>query len=127
MPNIYLPPTICIPSALEISSISNSNPMVITAIADSDQMNTYIPGQLIKLFVPVVYGMIQANNRTAQIIAVNGTSISVAIDSTQFDTFIMPAPNTEQPASLAPSGSRNLPYSNSTNLIAFQSSSNTGN
>lgn len=125
--NVYLPPVIQIPSSLEITAISNSNPMVITVSAmPANQVNTYIPGMLIKLTIPVNYGMWQAQGLKPQITAVTGNNLTVNVDSSQFDPFVVP-PSGEQPASLAPSGSRNLAYSNSTSQIGFQSLNNIGN
>lgn len=89
--------------------------------------NTYIPRMLVKLTVPPDYGMTQADELTAEIVSINGLNLSVAIDSTKFDVFVTPTVNQEKPASLAPAGSRNLQYSNSTNLVPFQSLGNIGN
>ena len=127
--NQYLPAVIAIPSALEITAISLSAPMVISTTMNSDQVNTYIPGQLIKLLIPNSFGMWQANNKIATVTAVSGSNITVNIDSSQFDAFVVPAITAEQPASLASSGSRNLQYNNFTNQVAFQNSTNnfTGN
>lgn len=127
MANQYLPPTIAIPSALEITAISQSNPMVVTISANSDQFNTYIPGQLVKLMIPHSYGMQQASGLTRQITAVNGSQISLNIDSSGFDPFVIPASTAEQPASLSPAGSRNLLFNNQTGQVPFQSLNNTGN
>jgi hypothetical protein len=124
--NTYLPPVIQIPSCLEITAISQSNPMVITTSTNSDQSNTYIAGQNIKLIIPATWGMWQANQKTAQIVSVNSNQLSVNIDSTQFDAFANPNDGSG-PASLAPSGSKNLQYSNISNQVAFQSLNNIGN
>lgn len=125
--NTYLPPVIQIPSSLEITSITQSNPMVITTSMNPDQVNTYIPGQLVKLNIPVTYGMWQANGLTLSITSANPPQLTLAVDSSQFDSFVIPATGTQQPASLAPSGSRNLQYNNSTNQVPFQSLNNIGN
>ena len=123
--NTFLPPTPVIPGFLFITNITTSNPMVITVI-DSVE-NTYIVNQCIHLCIPSSYGMVQANQLTGQIIAINGLNFSVDIDSTSFDPFISPATFQQKPASLAPAGSRNLEYSNFTNKVAFQSLNNRGN
>lgn len=126
--NTYLPGVIFIPSSLTITAITQSFPMVITVSVDPiTEANTYIAGMLIRLNIPITYGMSQANRLTPEILAVNGNNISVAIDSTNFDPFSIPSPATEGPATIAPSGSRNLQYSNQTNKIAFQPLNNTGN
>lgn len=101
--------------------------MVLTVSAmPANQVNTYIAGMLIKLTIPVNYGMWQANGLKPTITAVSGNNISVNVDSTQFDPFVVP-PSGEQPASLAPTGSRNLQYGNTTNQVGFQSLNNVGN
>lgn len=125
--NQYLPPVIAIPSALQITNMTQSFPMVITTSNNTDQENTYQAKQLIKLFIPRGYGMFQANGAICEILSVNGDDIAVNIDSTNFDAFITPPPNTEQPASLSPSGSRNLEFNNFSRLVPFQSLNNNGN
>lgn len=124
--NFLLPPVIQIPSCLEITAISQSFPMIITTSTNSDQSNTYIAGQNIKLLIPATWGMQQANTKTATIVSVNSNLLSVNIDSTLFDAFSNPNDGTG-PASLAPSGSKNLPFSNNTGQISFQSLNNKGN
>ena len=124
--NTYLPPVIAIPSALEITAITNTNPMVITTTMNSDQVNTYIPGQVVKLNIPQTYGMWQANGISAPILQVNGPYITVNINSINFDPFFIPNDGSG-PASLSPSGSQNLQFSNSTNQVGFQSLNNIGN
>jgi len=126
--NQYLPGTIQIPSSLNITAITNAYPMVVTAIVNPiTESNSYIVGQVVRLTVPRSYGMFQANNLQGQILAINSLNFSLDIDSRQFDVFAVPSGNVEQPASLAPSGSRNLQYNNSTNSVPFQSLNNRGN
>lgn len=127
MPNQYLPPVIAIPSALEITAITQSNQMVVTTTMNSDQVNTYIVGQLVKLNVPYSYGMFQANGLFGTIVAVNAPQLTLNINSSMFDPFVVPASTATQPASLAPAGSRNLQYNNGTDLVPFQSLNNIGN
>ena len=125
--NPYLAPVIQIPSALEITAISQSNPMVVTVSSNTDQSNTYIPGQNVRLNVPQSYGMWQANGRTGTITAVNGNQITLNIYSANFDPFVIPAGSAAIGASLGPSGSKNLQYNNTTTQVGFQSLNNQGN
>jgi hypothetical protein len=125
--NTVLPPVIAIPSALEITAITQANPMVVTVSGNSDQSNTYIAGQVVLLTVPVTYGMYQANGLKGQILSVNGSQLTLGINSLGFDPFVVPAPGQQQPASIAPYGSRNLEFNNLTNQIGFQSLDNVGN
>lgn len=125
--NVYLPGTIQIPSALEITAITNANPMVITISVDAvTASNTYQAGQLVRLNIPYEYGMFQANGQVGQVIDVIGSNITVDIDSTHYDIFSIPGGG-EQPASLAPAGSKNLQYNNTTRQVPFQSLNNIGN
>lgn len=127
MPNIYLPGVIQIPSALTITAISQTSPMQITFTVPSTGANTYIPGQSVKLNVPQSYGMFQANGLVGQILSVSLTSMILNINSSGFDPFVVPAASAEQPATLVPSGSRNLQYDNTTGQVPFQSLNNIGN
>lgn len=104
--------------------------MVITvAIGNSStEANTYIVGQNVRMTVPVTYGMFQANGLVGTITAISGSNFTLNIDSSGFDAFVAPSGVTvQQPASIAPFGSRNLQYSNLTNNVAFQSYDNIGN
>jgi hypothetical protein len=129
LPNIYLPPVIQIPSSLLITNITRSLPMIVSVQIGNTttEANTYIVGMAIRLFVPISYGMYQANNLVGTIIAINGNDFSINIDSTNFDNFVIPSGIAVTPASISPSGSRNLEYNNNTDWVPFQSLNNIGN
>jgi len=127
MPNQYLPPVIAIPSMLLIIGISNSSPMIITFTIPLDSANYYHINQKVKLTVPITWGMFQANGLIGKILAVDSTTITLNIDSSLFDIFIYNPTSKEAPASLAPSGSQNLEYDNTTDKVPFQSLNNIGN
>lgn len=129
MPNNYLRPVIQIPSSLQITAITQTAPMIITVeIANpTTEANTYIVGMAVRLMVPVTYKMIQANNLIGTIIGISGNNFTLNLDSSGFDAFVVPSGNVEQPATIAPNGSRNLQYNNQTNEVPFQSLNNIGN
>lgn len=129
MANQYLRPVIQIPSSLLITNITQSTPMIVSVDIGNPttEANTYIVGMAIRLFVPVSYGMYQANNLVGTITAINGLNFTLNLDSSLFDPFVIPSGNVEQPATIAPNGSRNLQYNNSTDLVPFQSLNNIGN
>jgi|SRR5271166_1840037 len=130
MPNQLLTPVIQIPSALNITAITQSLPMVITVTPGNGatQVNDYIVGMAVRLNVPQSYGMFQANNLVGTITAISGSNFTLNLDSSQFDPFVAPMGNAEQPATIAPNGSRNLQYTNGTSLnVPFQSFNNIGN
>ena len=130
MTNQYLKPVIQIPSSLQITNITQSAPMIVSVeIANpTTEANIYIVGMAIRLFVPVTFGMIQANNLVGTITAINGLNFTLNLDSSLFDPFVIPTGNVEQPATIAPFGSRNLQYTNGTSeFVPFQSLNNIGN
>ena len=129
MPNQYLPGVITTPSSLLITNITRSLPMVITVQVgnSSTSVNNYIVGMSVKLFVPKSYGMYQANNLVGTIKEINGSDWTLNLDSTLFDSFIIPSGNVETPASISPNGSRNLEYNNQTKNVPFKSFNNIGN
>jgi hypothetical protein len=96
-------------------------------VDDTTQANTYIEGQVVRLFIPYPYGMFQANNLQGKILSNVGSVITLDIDSRGFDEFTVPAAGQLQPASMAPAGSRNLEFSNETRKVPFQSLNNRGN
>ena len=103
--NVYLPGSPVIPMYLLISSITKSNPMVVTVSTP----NSYIPGQVAYFSIPFDYGMYQLNGQAIEIIDVDTTNLifTMALDSTQFDPFVVPMSG-EQPATMAPQGARNV-------------------
>lgn len=124
--NTYLAPVVTVPSALEITGITRSFPMVVTTTMNSNQANIYILNMVVALNVPVTFGMWQADRLKGIILDVTGNLITLAIDSREFDTFINPNDGTI--ATLSPSGSRNLEYNNNTaNHVPFRSLNNIGN
>jgi len=130
MPNQYLPPVITIPSSLNITAIKQSLFMQITLSLGNtvSEANTYIVGMAVRLFIPRPYGMFQANNLVGTITAINGLNFTLDLDSSQFDAFVIPSGNVEQPATIAPAGSRNYQYTNGSSLaVPFQSLNNIGN
>ena len=131
MVNQYLPPVVQIPSSLELTAITRSLPMVVTVAVQNSttEANTYIVGQAIRLFVPVTYGMYQANNLVGTIMSINGSQFTLNLNSTQFDPFVIPSGVTkEQPATISPYGTRNYQYTNGSSLaVPFQSLNNIGN
>jgi hypothetical protein len=71
-----------------IASITNSNPMVLTTVSDSG----YVAGMKVSFLITPQFGMTQLNSKIAQVLAVNGTQITLGIDSTSFTPFAYPSP-----------------------------------
>lgn len=126
--NQYLPPTIAIPSALNITAITNSFPMVCTVDFDvADMANTYIPGMQVALDIPWVYGMWQADKMSGTILSATPATITLDIDSRKFDSFSVPSSPVGKPATMVSNGSRNYQYDNNSRLVPYQSLNNMGN
>lgn len=109
--------------------MTQSYPMVLTYTVPENSSETYIAGQVVRLNVPRTWGMFQANGLTARIMSVdsNANTMHLDVNSMYFDAFIDGSGSSETPASLAPAGSRNLEYNNTTNQVPFQSLNNIGN
>jgi hypothetical protein len=127
MPNQNLPGVITTPSQLIITGMSQSSPMVVDFVVPTASYNAYHIGQVVKLRVPRPWGMMQADGLVGKILSIGMTTMLLNIDSSQFDAFVTPTGNVEAPASLAPAGSQNLEYDNTTNRVPFQSLNNRGN
>jgi hypothetical protein len=131
MPNQYLPGVNTTPNSLIITDITRSYPMIVTTTlvntAPNPRVNTYKIGMNMRLYVPKPYGMYQANGLVGTILSISDNEFMLNIDSTLFDTFVIPVTTVESPPSLSPYGSKNLEYDNSTNEVPFQSLNNIGN
>ena len=125
--NQYLQGTIQIPSSLLITDMTNSFPMVVSVSVPTNGANTYIPNQLVKLTVPRTYGMWQADGLDGKILATGSSTLTLNIDSTNFDLFVDGSSSKSLPASLAPAGSQNLDFNNTTRQVPFQSLNNNWN
>lgn len=126
--NEYLPGTIQIPSSLLLTAITQTYPMMVTVSVDPVKAsNTYHTGMVVRLTVPKSYGMFQANGLIGRILEINSNDFLLDLDSRPFDPFVVPSGNVDAPASIAPSGSRNLEYDNTTRLVPFQSLNDRGN
>lgn len=120
--NTYLPPCPVLQPFLTIANITQANPCVVTV----NENNTYVIGQVVYFSVPQNYGMYEINSLSGQIIGINGQDFIVDIDTTTFNKFI-PNPTllfSIKPASLSPSGSRNIYNFTS---VPFHSEGNFGN
>jgi len=69
-----------------ISTITNANPAVVTTTFD----HQYLTGLIVRLNIPRGYGMTQANRLYGPIVVTGATTFTVDIDTTNFDTFIVP-------------------------------------
>lgn len=75
------------PAMRLIASITNSNPMIVTTTFE----HGYISGTIVRLDIPPADGMQQADQLTSPILVTSSTTFTMAIDSTNFDSFAIPS------------------------------------
>jgi len=96
-----------LPSASFVTAISQASQAVVTTSVAHD----YVVGQLLHLSVPSSFGMSEADQKTAKVVAVATYSVTLDLDSAAFTAFAFPAdglvPTTRLFASIAPAGQRN--------------------
>lgn len=78
-----------------ILAITNSYPMVITTAAN----HNYPAGVIVSCRIPYRFPMQQLNGLNLQVIAVTSNTLSISLDSTNFDAFSYPA---ELPSAYTP-------------------------
>lgn len=74
------------PSMRIISAITNANPAAVTTTF----AHQYVTGTVVRLDIPSGFGMTQANQQFGDITVTSPTTFTIAIDTTMFDTFVVP-------------------------------------
>jgi len=99
MPIYALPYAIYQPAVRDIVSISQEeNALVVTSFD-----NGYISGTIVRIDVPLEYGMQQINHLTGTISVIDAISFHINIDTRTFSPFIVPIAPT-QVAQVVPIG-----------------------
>ncbi len=99
-----------------IASITNAYPAVVT----TTENHGYVAGMEVRFLIPVGFGMIELNNILAQVLQVTADTLTINIDTSNFNTFQYPSPlpNAYTPPSVIPNNSgpylspKPLPYGN---------------
>jgi hypothetical protein len=73
-----------IPNLQYIANITQANPAVVTFETETN----FTVAEWISFRIPPANGMIQLNNQKAQIISINDTEVTIAVDTTNFYPFI---------------------------------------
>ena len=107
------------PSMRIIASITNAPLAMVTTTFN----HQYLTGTIIRLIIPLGFGMVQANQLFGEIVVTGPTTFTIGIDTTFFGAFTTPAtfPDNTQFAQCIPIGENNntlraavqnvLPYS----------------
>lgn len=77
------------PAMRIITAITNAFPASVT----TSFAHNYSTGTIVRLIVPMGFGMLQANNLTGTITVTSDTTFTIDIDTTSFDTFAVPSEN----------------------------------
>lgn len=93
------------PAMRIISTITNAYPAAVTTTFN----HNYVTGTIVRLIIPLGYGMIQANQLYASIVVTGDTTFTINIDTTQFSPFTTPmtSPDDDQYAQSVPIGEVN--------------------
>jgi len=76
------------PAMRIVTDITRSFPAIVTTTFD----NQYLSGTIVRLYIPLYFGMQQINQLSGTITVINPTQFSIDINSTDFDLFFVPAP-----------------------------------
>lgn len=90
------------PSMRIVTNITNASPAIVTTSFDHD----YISGLIMRLDIPLEYGMQQANGQKGEITVLSPTTFSITIDTTYYDPFVN-QPTGPQYAQVVNVGERN--------------------
>jgi|SRR5208337_290635 len=88
-PSFAVPNPIFQPAMRIISNITNADVVTITTTFP----HQYITGLIIKLNIPIGFGMQQINQQFGPIIVTGDTTFTMQINSTYYDSFVLPAGN----------------------------------
>lgn len=90
------------PAMRVVTAITRADPAEVTTSFAHD----YITGAIVRLIIPVDFGMQQMNQKKGTITVTGDTTFTIDIDSTRFDLFAVPVDN-EQYAQVLPVGEIN--------------------
>ncbi|HXB12248.1 MAG TPA: ubiquitin-activating E1 FCCH domain-containing protein [Bacteroidia bacterium] len=88
------------PATRLVISITNGNPATVTTgtvttsggnIVTTASAHGYVTGTIVRINTSSVYGMGQINQQTAAIVVTGDTTFTIAIDTTNYDTFSIPS------------------------------------
>ena len=82
-----------LPAVRDIVAITNSFPATVTTSFD----HNYLSGLIVRMIVPANYGMFQINKLKGSITVTSPTTFTIPLDTTTFDTFVVPTEQTYQP------------------------------
>ena len=103
------------PAMRIISAITQGFPAQVTTTF----AHQYSTNLIVRLNIPLGFGMVEANGLQGTIIVTGATTFTISIDTTLFNAFTMPAayPNSYQSATVVPIGEDNSTIYLATNNV----------
>jgi len=100
MPVLAIQNPVFKPAMRIVTAITNAFPAAVTTSFD----HNYITGTIIRLIVPLGFGMVQANQKFGTITVTSPTTFNIDIDTTFFDVFAAPVtfPENQQSSQCVP-------------------------
>lgn len=98
------------PFICNITAITQADPAVVT----TEEEHAFVVGALVTFQIPKVYGMVELNGLKGYVSAITTNTVTVAVDTTQFQAFSVPSLDPEiviDPAQISAIGSANTGYS----------------
>ena len=88
------------PAMRIVTNITQANPAVVT----TNIPHNFLNGEIVRLYVPYDFGMVQADYLFAPITVLSATTFSIAIDTTLFYPYNNPGTNLSQTSMAIPIG-----------------------
>ena len=87
------------PAVRDILSITQSFPATVTTTYDgmTPGPHNYISGLIVRMNIPLNYGMVLLNKKVSAITVTSPTTFTINIDTTNFDPFVIPVEMGNQP------------------------------
>jgi len=92
MPILAIPFPTFQPSMRIITAITQANPAVIT----TSFAHQYITGTIVRIDVPIGFGMTQINQQFGPIVVLSSVSFSIAINTIFYTAFTVPGSSAQQ-------------------------------
>ena len=97
-PYLYNDPNpLFVPATNQIAAITNANPAQVTTATD----HGYVDGLVVRMIVPVAYGMPELNGLAFVITVTGATTFTIPVDTTGINSFVIPVGMSPRFASLA--------------------------
>lgn len=104
-----------------VSNITNAFPASVTTTF----AHNYQSGEIVRLVIPLGYGMLEANQKQGTITVTGDTTFTIDIDTTHFNAFTTPVtyPQSYQSAQVVPVGEENDQLEGATqNVLPYRAS-----